>query len=378
VINIGVGVALVALSTLCTAIMIGLGFLSRPSRATATWSFSFALAMIAAYGWVASDSLESPWLRGMCAGLMLGASTFIWVGLRARRDAPRSHGPIAAIFTATVSTLLAVTAMGEYYGLVFRIVFATGAIFAGFTLAELARLRPLLRDVALPLLLASGAFVVFGVVSLIEGITQYATTGTLASRDGLQLIRDINSMASLVYLVCALVSLLLLARRGSAAAPALGQSPFRVVAEDRLLRARAADDRWWSVLDIRLDDPIDIREATSTDAFERVAARFADDVRASLPPDADLERRGSSGFVALLPRPEGAVRQVLARLLEAVALPDPDQPIAVRLSASIGWATVDTAGYELDELLAAASAAATAAQRAGGDRWEAAGVPVVG
>ena len=85
---------------------------------------------------------------------------------------------------------------------------------------------------------------------------------------------------------------------------------------------------------------------------------------------------GYALFVVLLPRPEGAVRPLLSRLLDQVATPDPTQPIAVRVSASIGWASVDTVGYDLDELLDAARGAGVQAHRSGGDRWERVMTPV--
>ena len=63
------------------------------------------------------------------------------------------------------------------------------------------------------------------------------------------------------------------------------------------------------------------------------------------------------------------MRQVLANLLEQVAEAGADAPLAVRLSASVGWAQVEVVGYDLTELIVAAGAAADEAQELGGDRW---------
>ncbi|MGO8608718.1 hypothetical protein ACC848_37735, partial [Rhizobium johnstonii] len=68
-------------------------------------------------------------------------------------------------------------------------------------------------------------------------------------------------------------------------------------------------------------------------------------------------------ITVLLPRPEGAVRQILANLLEQVATTESD--LSVRLSASVGWAGVDVVGYDLDALVAEASDAASLARHAG-------------
>ncbi|KDA05216.1 hypothetical protein DC31_02130 [Microbacterium sp. CH12i] len=76
--------------------------------------------------------------------------------------------------------------------------------------------------------------------------------------------------------------------------------------------------QWWSLLDIRLDDPDDIRLASSSAAFNAVAEKFA-----------------------------------------------PTRP-----SASIGWAPVAAVGYEFETLVNAASHAAETAYAKGGDRWE--------
>ncbi|BDV29762.1 hypothetical protein [Microbacterium terricola] len=377
-INSGLGVVLVALTTLCTAVIIGLGFLPRPSRASAIWSLAFAIAMISSYAWVAANAADSAVLRAASAGTELGSTAFVWVGLRARRNASRLYWPVALTFTIGGATLLAATATTDYYAFVFRVVFALGAVFAALIVTELVALGATLRDEALPLALGSAAFLIFAVVGIIDGAIQLINTGTLAARDGLTLLRDLNLMGSIVYLVAALITLLLLTRLGAVdtAIRHTEASSFRAVANDRLQRAETAGDEWWCVLDIRLDDPVDLREASSTAAFLRIAEKFRADVRSALPPDADIEARGDTGFVALLPRPEGAVRQLLSQLLEQVAKGEPDQPIAVRLSASIGWADVDAVGYDLDALLAAAEEANTDAQRAGGDRWERASVTV--
>ena len=370
-INSSIGVVMVALSTVNTAVIIGLGFFHRPSRASAIWAFAFTLAMITSYGWVAADARGSAALRAACAAVMLGCTVFIWVGLRVRRGAPQSYTWVAAVFTIVCGAALPVTAGTAAFPLLFRIAFVVTGVFAALTITELVRLGPRWRHETLPLAVASAGFIVFSVIAIVDGILQGFRPYADDTADGLGLMRDLNSMASIVYSAAALITLLLLARADTPTSGAtIAQTPFRAVAEDRLRRAQAAGDRWWCVLDIRLDDPVDLREAFSATEFARISDRFARDVSAVLPPDADLERQGDDAVVVLLPRPEGAVRPLLSRLLDQVATPDPTQPIAVRVSASIGWASVDTVGYDLDELLDAARGAGVQAHRSGGDRWE--------
>ncbi|MCR2784948.1 MULTISPECIES: hypothetical protein [unclassified Microbacterium] len=375
-INSGVGVVLVTLSTVNTAVMVGLAFFYRPSRATGIWTFAFTLAMITSYGWVAADAMGSVSLRAACAAAMLGATVFIWVGLRVRRGA-RSYTWIAVVFTLTCTIVLPLTAELDAFSIIFRAAFVVAGVFAALTLAELVRIGARMRHETLPLAVASAGFIIFSVLSVADGLMRGFPTGGAGAGDALSLIRDLNSMASIVYGTAAMITLLLLSREGASTPHVtLTKTPFRAVAEDRLRRAEAAGDPWWCLLDIRLDDPEDLREAFSAADFSRIADRFARDVTSVLPPDADIELQGDSGIVVLLPRPEGAVRQLLARLLDRVATADPARPIATRVSASIGWASVDTVGYDLDELLAAARAASAQAHRSGGDRWERVTLPV--
>lgn len=370
-INTGTSVSYAVLALLSTGLVVGLGFLARPSRATSLWAFAFTIATIGSFAWVAADTMGSLPLRAAASGLLLGASAFVWVGLRAWRDAARLYWLPALAYCVASPLLLAATATSAHYALVFRLDFAVAAVVAALILVELIRLGSERRGEALPLALASGGYVAFAILSLIDGAVRFAQTGTIAANaDALGLVRELNSLGSLVYIVCALVTVLLLARTTSAPAGPAASTCFADVATDRLDRARAAGDQWWSVLDIRLDDPDDLRDASSAIAFTAITDGFARDVRAALPADADIDARGDTGFVVLLPRPEGTVRQVLSRLLARVAAADAAQPTSVRLSASIGWASVDAVGHDLDVLLDAAAARVAEAQRRGGDRWE--------
>lgn len=366
-INSGPMTALVALSTLCTVLFIGLGFLPRPSRATATWTCAFGMVMITSYGWVAADLLDSQPLRGAASGLMFSTIALVWVGLRMHRRAPRSFGAVAAAAIVVMPAMLAATATSDFYVTFVRVIFTMAAVFAALILLELIRLGPLLRDEILPLALVSAAFVVFAVINVILEIVRLARGGAAPDSAQFGLVRDINTLGALLYVVCAVITLLLLTRDREPVRGAGIDSTFTRVARDRLRRAEAAEDRWWAVLVIRLDDPTALREASSTHAFDQARSRFAESVTTLLPAEADIDLRDGADITVLLPRPEGAVRHILANLLENVAATESD--LAVRLSASVGWAGVDIVGYDLDALIAEAADAASLAQERGGDRW---------
>lgn len=358
--------AYIALSTLATMIFLGLGFLPRPSAPAAIWSLTFAGIMLASYLWAGADSQDSGVLRGAASGVMLGMISMSWVGLRERRSAPRWHWIVAIGFTLAMPAILALNAEAEYFPTVVRLAMAASGVFSGLTAYELIRLGPLWRDEALPLALASLASIALGVLGLVQEIVRLVTgSGPAPSIDA---IRAMNTLGALVYLVCALVTFLLLTRRRESVREA-GGAPFEGVANDRLRRAKSVEDRWWSLLVIRLDEPEALRDASSTHAFDHVVDAYASAVARTLPAESDIVARSRTEIVALLPRPEGAVRQVVATLLEAIADIGTDSPLAVRLSASVGWAQVDVVGYELHALMDAASAAADKAAALGGDRW---------
>lgn len=363
----GLSTALVALSTLATLLYIGLGFLPRPSRAAAVWSLAFCGAMGSSYVWAAADLADSAVWRAAASGAMVSMIALVWMGLCVRRGAEGWRWALVIGFIVAAPTVLALLAETDAFLTAVRTVFVASGAFSALTIAELSRLGPLLRDEILPLALMSALSILFAALGLVQEIVRLAT-----GQDAAQVLsttRDLNMLGSLLFLMTAAVTLLLLTRQGASGPVTREGSSFEAVARDRLTRAQAASDPWWSLLVVRLDDPEALREASSTNAFDQMSARFADIVRLALPADADIEQREATEAVVLLPRPVGAVRQVLAGLLEQVADAGADGPLAVRLSASVGWAEVEVVGYDLDVLERAARAAADEAQELGGDRW---------
>lgn len=361
-------IPVVVISTVATVIFIGLGFLPTPSRATVLWATAFATAMVASYVFIAADITDSIHLRGLSVALMIAPMALIWSGLRAYREAQRQYLWLALTILVLTPAILVTASFTPAYGIVFRILFSATAILAAFTILELRRLGPAVRTEVLPLLAVSALFIVVAVIVVVNGVL--VASGVTATVDSMLFIRGINLIGSTGYIVCCLSTTLLLATRASGVGMSARFDVFDSVARDRLARAEEATDPWWSMLDIRLDDPGDIRAASSAAAFNATADRFSRDVRSALPADADIEHRGPTRILALVPRAQGGMREILTALLERISTVDSRQPVPIRLSASIGWAPAQVVGYDLDALIASASVAVNEARAAGGDRWE--------
>lgn len=363
-------IALVAVATLCTVVTIGLGFLPRPSRASAIWAIAFALAMAGSYLMLTGDSVRSLAMREIAAGLMMAGSALVWVGLRAHRGVARVYLMPTLLVYIAVTVAISIAGDTPWAEGTFRGALIVTAAFSVGTARELFRLGPLHRDEALPLLLASLTFVVLAAAGLIDALLRVGRGESLALDEGVILLRTLGVVGASIYIVCAMTTLLLLTREPRTGTIRAVRTDFDTIARERLSRAERSTDLWWSALDIRLDDPVAIREASSTAAYNHVAARFADDLLEIMPAEADLDRISATRYVVLLPRSEAAARPIMSRLLARVATKNPDQGIDLRLSASIGWAPVGSVGFDLDALRGAAADAADIAQRSGGDRWE--------
>ncbi|MBF4561440.1 hypothetical protein ITJ43_04755 [Microbacterium sp. VKM Ac-2870] len=362
----GIPTIMIALTTMCTAIFIGLGFLQRPSRETAIWSAAFIAAMASTYVQAGTGPGDAPWLDAIGDGLMFLALGMVWVGIGVRRG----RRQVLLVPTIALSALLIIT-LALTDGTSVDDAVSTGelvlfAAISAVTAFELVGMRHAPRAAIVPLALSSGLVSVFALVWLSTDFVD----DRMRLLGNIPAAQDYTPVVVAITLMSALTTLLLLARAEIPAATRASVAGFRTIARDRLERAERFDDAWWSLLDVRLDDPGALREASSTLAFSHVLDRFASDVSAVFPAEADLDRVEPARMLVLLPRHEAAVRPLLRTLLERVATVSSDQSIAVRLSASIGWASVSRIGYDLDDLIAAAASAAEEAQLSGGDRWE--------
>ncbi|WP_417508038.1 hypothetical protein [Microbacterium sp.] len=357
----------IAVTTLGTIISIALGFLPRPSRATVLWASSFVIAMVGSYVWLAYELLDSEQLRAIGSALTITPIALLWAGVRAYRRRDRPYVWVACTFLVVMPLMLLGSTFINVYGIAFRVLFSASAVFAALIVWELAKLGPRLRDEALPLMAVAGVFVVFAVVTVVNGIL--LAVGEIGNDESLAFIRSLDLLGVTVFTVCGLVTTLLLTIRADETSMA-PHGAFESTVRTRLERAREMDEQWWSLLDIRLDDPDEIRTATSTAAFNAVAQRFAKDINAVFPASSDIDQMTATRIIVLVPRSQGGVRELLTELLERVSESDATRPYALRLSASVGWAPVSAAGYDFETLVALAGAAAQSAQTAGGDRWE--------
>lgn len=369
-IDVDVTTVLVALATTCATIIIGLGFLPFPSRMAAIWSAAFAVAMLSTYLIVAADSIDSSMLRAASNGPLLCAAGLLWVGLRVGRGRKRVYLRPLVVSFIVLTLALGLTAETEWYGLVFRVTFGLAGLCSTLAAIDLVHISKPLRDLSLPLVVATTAFSALALLLVIDGVVFAIENGRGQTEIDLLGIRAMNELVAGVYLVCALVTLLSIIRGGDVQTRVRETSDFRLVAQERLDRAKAARDKWWSVLNVRLDDADELLEASNGRAFDRVTTRFGNDIRAVMPPEADIHALSPTQYVVLLPRPDTAVRAILSRLLERIGTVTDQQAIPVRLSASIGLAAAPLADYDLTRLCAAASDAAEHAQISGGDRWE--------
>ncbi|GAA1533146.1 GGDEF domain-containing protein [Microbacterium ginsengiterrae] len=357
----------IAVSTAATIIFIGLGFLPRPSRATLYWSAAFSIAMVGAYVWLAQDFVAPVQMRALGSALTIAPMPLLWSGLRSYRGLARGYAWISIAWAVVApTTLLATTYLGGY-DVAFRVVFCTAGVFAVLISIDLVQLGPRQRDEALPLLAVSAGFIVLAVVTVVNGF--FAMRGVVPEPDSLEFLRSLNLIGMTVYVICALVTTLLLTYTGEDA-PRASRRSFEETARGRLDRARAQGDQSWSLLDIRLDDPDDIRLASSTAAYNTVTHKFARDLDSVLPADVDIERIRPDCFLVLVPRAQGSVRELATELLERISAPGSSDAFPIRVSASIGWAPVTAVGYDFDVLAASASEAAERAHDRGGDRWE--------
>lgn len=363
-VNVDITTSMVAVVTVLTVMVLGLATLARPSRATIIWGAAFGLGMLGAYLWLAGHQTGLPALRGAASALLLSFEPLVWIGLRIYLGRRPRWWPVLAL-VLIAPTLLVLTAGTPWYLPSFHLVFLSSGVFAGMVAYELLRRQPVSRDIVLPLALASGGFVVVAVASAVVALVM----GGTASEAQLSALRGMNTVGTLVVSTCAAFTLVLLVRAGARTTTEADGVAQR--ARRRLRKAEAQNDHGWSVLEIHLDDPEDLRQATTGSEFARIADRFHDDIQEALPPLADAERIDDERAVVVIRASDEAVRFHIRAVLARISDIDRIGAInGIRSSASIGWATAATCGFDYDVLVAAAGQAAARARQAGGDQWK--------
>lgn len=361
--NIDVTTSMVAVVTVLAVLVVSLATLARPGRATIVWGAAFGLGMIGAYLWLGGHQLDDPVLRAGASGILLDFEPLVWVGLRLYAGRRVRWVPAAA-FAVLCPAVLLITAGTPVYASVFRVAFLAASVFAALIVYELFRLDDVARDITMPLMLASGVFVVLAVAAVASGFL----VGSVSSDQQLAVLRGVNTVGTLVMSTCAAFTLVLLVRTGAPARHGRGDRLARI--RSRLRRARMQNDQGWSLLDVRLDDPEDLREASSSAAFAVLTERFHGDVEATMPVTAEIDRVGDGRALVLVWGSEEVVRHHVRSMLTRISTIDRDAGIpSVRVSASVGWAASSACGFDADVLADAAADAVAQARAGGGDRW---------
>lgn len=361
-----IGLAQAVITTLGTVLVIGLAFLPHPNRATLLWSIGFLLSSVFVLVSVFALLGDLEYLRRTMLAGLLASTLFPWAGLRAWRGLP-SHVWLLAPTLVLLLALVLLPSTPEAYGLCFRVAFLLAAVYPALAVWEILRM-PERSDLMLqPFLVGSGAFVAFALGSVFAGFLYPATSG-----DDLALVRTLNALGMLIYVICLFVSIVWLAQQRRPTAsnhPVAEWARFRDVARDRLHRAQQAGEQSWALLVIRLDDETAVRAAAGAGGFSVITARLYDHVRRLFPADADIGRQGAGRIVVLVPRTTVVVRELVRALLKNVS--DSADPGSTMLqnSASVGWVSVDVGGYDFSALLGSATVAVDLASAEGGDRW---------
>ncbi|GAA3203542.1 hypothetical protein [Microbacterium terregens] len=350
-----------AIATVCTAMMLGLGFLARPGKATALWSAMYVVWLTSAFLGVTADLVDSGALWLVAVGLIISVPAYTWSGLRAFRGAPSYAWIPVAVSIAAIGILI-LSAGQPGFHLVGRAVFLAGALFNVLVVQELFRGPQRAQGFTVPLILSSGAWVVLGVVGIFAGALNLA--------ENYELLTQSNAVAAMIYQIAALATLLFMIRDTPPPIAPSTTAAFYAQAADRLDRAKSAGEHTWTLLDIRLDDADELRAATGGSRFAQRSERFHEAVRSAFPAEADVAAVSEGRALVLVSRTASAVSASIRRLMTDLEAIDKDLPTAPQVSASIGWADVSTAGYEFEGLLAAADARAEAAVAEGGDRWK--------
>ncbi|KQS02595.1 MAG: hypothetical protein J0I33_09310 [Microbacterium ginsengisoli] len=360
----GLAVGQATLATLALVLMTGLGYVRRPHPATLQWMLVFVAGAAGVYLGMYAESAGEESLRRLSLGISLGAGIFIWSGLRSWRGV-RSGWAVPVLYVVLAASVLAVVP-DEWFGLAFAAAYAVSGVFALLSIIELRRIPERADGMLLPLALISGAVTVVAAGNLVHSIIARPR-----GPEDLGILRVLDSVGAMIYIVCALVTLLWLAVGRGAAASGVptGLAAFIAGGGDKLARAADRGERAWSVLSIRLDDVDDLRIAAGGSLFWRIVDTVERDVRASIPSEADIAVSSPGHLYVLLMRPPIAIESALDDLRAQVSRLDTSRPLAVQLSVSVGWSSVDASGYDMEALLRDARAGAARASADGGDRW---------
>ena len=358
--------AQVLMATAGTLLTIGIAFLTRPGRATLIWSSSFTLTMLATFGALAGELGGLETVRRVCLGLMLGAPALLWSGFREWWGV-RWHawtGPTLAAASATALALVP----DEQFLLAYRLAFLASASFGALFFFGWIRKRARRDPFTVAFAIFSIAYFVLAI-----GSATFVLVNTTQAAGAAPVLRLVAGTGMLAYGGSAIIAVLGVTTRGTRLAaggrPAGSWQRIAGRARERLTRGQANLEPW-SVLWVQVDDVDDIRRVTNGAVVAQLAQRLEPAVRAAFPQAAEVGRTPDGSVVVLVLAPDADLRDALRDALQHVQAIDMQGTIPIRASASAGWASASTVGYDLDALVYLAREAAAVASENGGDRWE--------
>jgi GGDEF domain-containing protein len=352
--------AVATVSAVGTMVLLAAGLPRDPSRSVRIWAAAFAIGMLGSFAQVAGMVSDIPAVYRGGWGLVLAIPTFAWAGFRTRDRA--SAGIWVAIAHCVVSTALAALVAEDHWEFVGRALLVVGAASA-FSVA-FACVRSDVRSRMTPLTVSSVTLALaclFAAAPNLSGAGSGIVAGTK--------VIEIGLIAFLMTGLVVLMGLIDAATGQSGVGRSDGWALFRSIATDRLARAEANEDRRWAVILIDLDDRDTIEFVGGRATVDQASARLEGDVRAAFPADVDIGVQATGRVVVLTARSDSRTRDALRRALRAISDGHSSSPFHVPASASVGWAPVSVAGFDLDTLLAEAERAAASASADGGDRW---------
>jgi hypothetical protein len=361
------GIAQTSIVTVALMLAIGIAFLSKPGTATLYWVCAFALGMVATFGVMAGGLNDAETIRRLSLGALMGAPGLLWSGFRAHWGV-RPHvwaGPVVGVLAAI--TLVAVGDSG-WYATAYRTVFLVAAGFAVLFVIDWLRFADRHDWFVLPL-----AIVSLGFAAIAIGTAVAVVPPPPAGGDTLGGVRVIASVSMLFYVAAAVVAVVGVSTRDRwwrrAGAANEEWERFHAAAVEKLADAQRAGAPV-SMVHLRLDDLTELRQAAGSTALSRASDRLENVARSIFPPQALVCSPRPGTVFVLVARTDTIVRELLRECLDQVAHIETPGRLPVRPSASIGWASTATVGYDASSLAYLSREAAAYADHHGGDRWE--------
>ncbi|HWM17432.1 MAG TPA: hypothetical protein VNP97_12680 [Microbacterium sp.] len=368
------GLVQVAFTSFATLLAIGLAFLSMPGRATLYWSCAFALGMVATFGVVASGLNDAEMIRRICLGALLGAPALLWSGFRAQWGV-RPYvwaGPVVSVLAATA---FVVVGDSGWFSTAYRLAFLVAAGFAVLFFFDWLRVGDRRDLLVLPFAIVSVAFGITAVVTTVAGLLYPPAAG-----NDLGLIRVTPSVGMLFYIGTAVLAVVHLSTRDRAwrrnAAATEAWTGFQDMAAERLAQGQRFGETL-SMVHVRLDDLTELRQIAGPASVAQ-ASYALENVARSVFSEQGIVCSPQIGRVyVLVPRTDAVARDLLRVCLEKVSEIEIPGQLPVQPSASAGWASTSTIGYDLPALIYLSREAAAYADHNGGDRWERVSAEVV-